>query len=157
MVSLGDSYTSGEGLVRGDGLAYDCGTDLHKGSYYENTSVGFGTRWDEACDTVTQGPPPIDYKSRPIKVYENLCHRHGRAWPNQVRESLGIAATNALFVPCSGAIAANLGFLSSGNWAQYWQRLAINAQPRHRTTFPQPIHLWLTLAPCAYKPNLPRL
>ncbi len=122
MVSLGDSYTSGEGLVRGDGLAYDCGTDLHKGSYYENTSVGFGTRWDEACDTVTQGPPPIDYKSRPIKVYENLCHRHGRAWPNQVRESLGIAATNALFVPCSGAIAANLGFLSSGNWAQYWQR-----------------------------------
>ncbi|HEX8093941.1 GDSL-type esterase/lipase family protein [Jatrophihabitans sp.] len=118
MVALGDSFTSGEGLVPEKNLYYDCGTDMHKGTYFQNTNLGNGVV-HPYCDTITKAAPPPDYYKRPIVTYENLCHRHGRAWPNQVRQSLGINAQDSIFLACSGARTYNVGYLDSGNVAQY--------------------------------------
>lgn len=123
MVAFGDSFTSGEGLIPG-GVEYDCGTDLHKATYYENSNVRPSRYFDvpegrsDPCDTVTQGPLPDDYHERSLEVYENLCHRHGDAWPNDVRGRLGLNAPSALFVACSGALTKHVGFLDSGNEAK---------------------------------------
>jgi hypothetical protein len=116
-IALGDSYTSGEGLG-----TYDCGTDLHRGTYFKNTSVlvAGGTSSSARCDTSTGQPlHGLGYLFRGFADYENLCHRSGAAWPNQVRQRLGIAAGDSLFVACSGAVTKNIGLLSDGNVAQY--------------------------------------
>jgi lysophospholipase L1-like esterase len=122
MVALGDSYTSGEGLVPENGLRYDCATDLHQGSYFEDTTLpfGFGPTWTSAyCDSRTlTNAPPADLLSRPARSYRNLCHRHARAYPNQIRAALGIAPQNYSFVACSGAIASNVGLVDDPQ-AQY--------------------------------------
>lgn len=131
VASLGDSYSSGEGLLPEDGLAYDCGTDLSKGTYVENTTASVfrfpgaanGVRvWPRgACDTLTGSPEePGDFDTRPLRTHHNECHRHGRAYPNAVRERLGVTAERSLFVACSGAITENIGLLESGNWAKFF-------------------------------------
>lgn len=112
MAELGDSYSSGEGLLSGDGLEYDCGTDLQQGLYRQGTTlpagVGFWSKW--SCQTETGSrTPPAGVLKRPLVKYRNLCHRHGRAYPNQIRERLGITAQNSIFVACSGATTANVG------------------------------------------------
>lgn len=104
MASLGDSFTSGEGTYR-----YYCGTDLHGGTYYENTNAPTGW-WDrlfagKECDTT--GAPLGDYKSRPKRYYENLCHVSPDAWPRRVAATAGVPSA---FFACSGAVTANLGF-----------------------------------------------
>ena len=131
MASLGDSYSSGEGLVPEGGLRYDCGTDLSRGTYVENTSApgyfaypsGLVRVWGRhACDTLTGSTDrPADFDERPFVTHHNKCHRHGRAYPNAVRERLGIGGDRSLFVACSGAVTENIGLLENGNWAQYWQ------------------------------------
>ncbi len=121
--SLGDSYTSGEGLVPEDNrlLRYDCGTDLHAAQYFENTTVearvvaAYGnavlpvSTYND-CDTVTGAARP-DLNNRAVKNYENLCHRNGDAYPNRIREALGIQFQNFLFAACSGAITRNFSSL----------------------------------------------
>ena len=104
MAMLGDSYSSGEGLLRRNDVQYDCGTDLHEGRYFEGTTAQ-GLFWGgDACQTATGSHKrPGDLFSRPFVKYENLCHRTGLAYPNQVRERLGVSASNAIFVACSGA------------------------------------------------------
>lgn len=121
MAELGDSYSSGEGIVPGDGLEYDCGTDLHQGLYRQGTTMPAGALfWDkDYCQTETGSRErPADLGKRPLVKYQNLCHRHGRAYPNQIREKLGIPSQNAIFVACSGATTANIGAGVSGS-AQY--------------------------------------
>jgi lysophospholipase L1-like esterase len=112
MAELGDSYSSGEGLIPEDGLEYDCGTDLHKGRYHEGTTHLNGPfSWGKHdCQTATGSKKnPRDFDKRDVVTYENLCHRHGRAYPNQLRERFGIAPANSIFVACSGATTANVG------------------------------------------------
>lgn len=109
MAELGDSYSSGEGLLDGDGLRYDCGTDLHEGRYYEGTTQAPSLFWT-GCQTESGSRrKPHDLLRRKRVEYENLCHRHGRAYPNQIRERLGIPSGNAIFVACSGAETKHVG------------------------------------------------
>ncbi len=116
MISFGDSYTAGEGLLGENGRRYDCGTDMSKAVYYENTTyaVYTGTPQADMCETTTgQHPQPgaaLDWWQRPYKTYENLCHRHGGAWPVLVRQALGIPGSHQQFVACSGAVTANIGY-----------------------------------------------
>lgn len=119
MAEFGDSYSSGEGLVPEKGLSYDCGTDLQEGRYREGTTVpALISVWGgSACITSTgstKDPGFKDLLKRKSVVYENLCHRHGRAYPNQIREKLGISSANAIFVACSGATTAHV--LSQGQY-----------------------------------------
>lgn len=109
MASLGDSYSSGEGLLPENGMHYDCGTDLLNNTYYRDSSVPYGfysyflDGYD--CDTRTGAfTEPRDFYLRDPVHYQNKCHRHGRAYPNQIREMFGIAASNAIFMACSGAV-----------------------------------------------------
>ncbi|MGC1853739.1 MAG: GDSL-type esterase/lipase family protein [Solirubrobacterales bacterium] len=109
MAEFGDSYTSGEGLLEGDGLSYDCGTDLHEGKYFEGTTQQWSLFWT-GCQTETGSrQKPRNLLRRKLVRYENLCHRHGRAYPNQIREKLGIPSGNAIFVACSGAETRHVG------------------------------------------------
>ena len=121
MASLGDSYSSGEGLLPEKGLRYDCGTDLHEDKYYKDTTVPSGWFWDQgvSCNTRTGSlRSPRRYFKRDAVKYANLCHRHRRAYPNQIRERLGIPAGNAIFSACSGATTVNVGMLPTA-LAQY--------------------------------------
>lgn len=112
MAEFGDSYSSGEGLLPEKGLRYDCGTDLQEDRYLEGTTVPASLPiWGGAdCQTATGSTkdPGRSLLSRKAATYENLCHRHRRAYPNQIREILGISSENAIFVACSGAITANV-------------------------------------------------
>lgn len=109
MAELGDSYSSGEGLLDGDGVRYDCGTDLHEGRYYEGTTQAPSLFWT-GCQTESGSTQkPRDLLRRKRVEYKNLCHRHGRAYPNQIRERLGIPSGNAIFVACSGAETKHVG------------------------------------------------
>jgi GDSL-like Lipase/Acylhydrolase family len=121
MASLGDSYSAGEGLLPEKGLRYDCGTDLPIGVFFENTTVNTYDNWSNgtSCDTVTKSTTaPAGYKNRPHEAYQNLCHRHAAAYPNRIRELLGVAGANSLFVACSGAVTANVGEVA-GTKASY--------------------------------------
>jgi lysophospholipase L1-like esterase len=111
MAELGDSYSSGEGLVPEKGLRYDCGTDLHSGLYFEGTTQPGSLFWEKgSCQTATGSEQrPRDLFSRHLVKYENLCHRHGRAYPNQIRERLGVQPLDSIFVACSGATTKNVG------------------------------------------------
>lgn len=111
MLAFGDSYTSGEGNTVRE-LHYDCGTDLHDGSYYEHSTVqviaGRGGRvvWSptEDCDTRTfSNQMPADLFERPVRHYENMCHRGSWAYPNQIRDALGVTLDRYQFLACSGA------------------------------------------------------
>lgn len=127
MLMLGDSYSSGEGLVRtdpqDDNLSYDCGTNLLRNGYFENTNLPSYLLVPSTihCDTTTGQPLPLGFNhlSRPERMYENRCHRHGQAWPNQVRESLGVSGQNGLFIACSGARTPHIGALREGNEAKH--------------------------------------
>jgi hypothetical protein len=111
MAALGDSYSSGEGLLQGQGLSYDCGTDLGKDLYFQDTTEPYrwGPVWlDGACDTRTlSSRQPGDLAARPPATYENRCHRHGQAYPVDISRALGVS--DLLFVACSGATTANIG------------------------------------------------
>jgi len=116
MAELGDSYSSGEGLLPEKGLHYDCGTDLHRGRYIEGTtqpvfiSPRFTVWGKGSCQTETGSTKrPDDLGRRKTATYENLCHRNGRAYPNQIRERLGVLPSNSIFVACSGATTENVG------------------------------------------------
>jgi lysophospholipase L1-like esterase len=112
MASLGDSYSSGEGLLPEPGLDYDCGTDLHAGLYFEDTSLGFPGLWvpGRDCDVRTGSTDaPGDLFGRSPAFYENLCHRDARAYPRQIGAALGIAASDLAFAACSGATTADAG------------------------------------------------
>jgi hypothetical protein len=124
MAMLGDSYSSGEGLIPEAGLKYDCGTDLDQGRFYTGTTMS--TRylfWDSRydCDIRNGGSTsrPGDLFSRGVSVYENHCHRHGRAYPNQIRGRLGVQPGNAIFVACSGAVAKNIGLTDEKSEPQW--------------------------------------
>jgi GDSL-like lipase/acylhydrolase family protein len=107
MASFGDSYSSGEGRIGNAGLRYDCGTNLPRDIYRQDTTmVATRLRWDptENCDTRTlSNKKPADLAQRNAATYENRCHRHGRAYPNAIRQQLGVPGSNAIFVACSGA------------------------------------------------------
>jgi lysophospholipase L1-like esterase len=105
MASFGDSYSSGEGRIGDNGLQYDCATSLRRSTYREDTTVPYGTLFFAVdCDTRTlTNRRPDDFAERPPKVYENLCHRHARAYPNAIRQRLGIGGARGIFVACSGA------------------------------------------------------
>ncbi len=116
MVALGDSYSSGEGLLPDSKYVYDCGTDMSYGTYFKNTTVGYTYNvTQKTCDTVTRGAVPRDYFLRPLKIYHNKCHRTGSAWPWRISGMLGVSPTDTLFVACSNATTANVGYLDSGN------------------------------------------
>lgn len=129
MIMFGDSYSSGEGLLPEDGLHYDCGTDIAKGTYAENTTArlvvsrrGVFFAWSNlSCDTRTGSTGrPADLQTRLRKTYENKCHRHGRAYPNQLRSRLNITGDNAIFLACSGAVTGNVGaYASYATWPSY--------------------------------------
>lgn len=116
MASMGDSYSSGEGLRHGRGLEYDCGTDLN-GYFWRDTtlpaSLGPGA-WStgQFCDTRTLSTAlPSDLTSRGYSIYKNSCHRHGHAYPVQLAGTLGVSKD--LFIACSGATTANIGAMMS--------------------------------------------
>ncbi len=117
MAMFGDSYSSGEGLIPEAGLTYDCGTDLHAGRYREGTTMPLSAFFwdDDFCQTPGGSrKAPDDLRKRPWVPYENLCHRHGRAYPNQLRERFQIPAQSAIFVACSGATTENVGYPGVG-------------------------------------------
>ncbi len=112
VASMGDSYSSGEGLLAGLGTNYDCGTDMGAGLYYENTDLpvlpGILPSWDGLdCDTTTLTNTEPDLLTRLPNFYENTCHRHDLAYPVQIASML--KATESIFVACSGATTANIG------------------------------------------------
>ncbi len=113
VASMGDSYSSGEGLLPGMGTNYDCGTDMGGGLYYENTNLpydlpGLAPPWEPLdCDTTTLSNTEPNLSARPPTFYENTCHRDNLAYPVQIASMLG--ATQSIFVACSGATTANIG------------------------------------------------
>ena len=113
VASMGDSYSSGEGLLPGLGTNYDCGTDMGGGLYYENTNLpynvlGVPPPWGGLdCDTTTLTNTEPNLLTRPPTFYENTCHRHNLAYPVQIASMLH--ATQSIFVACSGATTANIG------------------------------------------------
>ena len=112
VASLGDSYSSGEGLLTGQGTVYDCGTDMSSGLYFENTDLALGASWGpESCDTITLTNQQPNLAARPFTFYENTCHRHDLAYPVQIASVLH--AAQSLFVACSGATTANIGAIPS--------------------------------------------
>ena len=116
MVSFGDSFTAGEGLLGENGRRYDCGTDMRKDRYYENTTLAVsGIALADLCETTTgkhvDPGSTLDWWQRPKVQYENKCHRHGGAWPVLVRQALNISPADQLFVACSGAVTANIGYV----------------------------------------------
>jgi uncharacterized delta-60 repeat protein len=123
VMSMGDSYTSGEGLLYGHGLEYDCGTALPKASYVKGTTapasaqLAGGWSMGSYCEIATGSTlAPSDFLTRPRQRYENRCHRHGHAYPNQIRELLGVAS--GIFLACSAAVTDNIGLVKNP-WAQY--------------------------------------
>lgn len=111
IASLGDSYSSGEGLLPDDRLRYDCGTDLGDHLYYENTTVPYGFAWIPGNDCRTDSGSyerPSGYGRRSARKYHNRCHRGGWAFPNAIRTRLDVSADNAIFTACSGAKTAEL-------------------------------------------------
>lgn len=137
MIVLGDSYTSGEGYLEDEEtkrgrtpVPYDCGTDLDAVGYHENTEWFYQQKLPapfpdlrrgyssakNPCDTVTQKPISYaDARDRAGDRYENTCHRHRQAWPNQVSRALSVEPQNLLFVACSGAVTENVGLLADHN------------------------------------------
>jgi hypothetical protein len=122
MASMGDSYSSGEGLLTGQGVSYDCGTDLGENLYFQNTTLPYPVTLDfpisqaaslwgpSDCDTQTlTNQVPADLSSRPATRYNNTCHRNGRAYPVQIAQMVN--ATKFIFVACSGATTTNIGEL----------------------------------------------
>lgn len=115
VASMGDSYSSGEGLLPGMGTNYDCGTDMGGGLYYENTDLryllGIPPSWGGLdCDTTTLTSTEPNLLTRPPAFYENTCHRDNLAYPVQIASMLD--ATQSIFVACSGATTANVGAIS---------------------------------------------
>jgi hypothetical protein len=118
MIEFGDSFSSGEGARAGDGVSYDCGTNLHSDKYFQDTTVPHWGFWRTDVQA-PQGPDcvpstgsttePGNYGKRPLVGYKNLCHRTSYAYPNQIRAKLGIASADAAFVACSGATTQNIG------------------------------------------------
>ncbi|MBM7773978.1 lysophospholipase L1-like esterase [Actinokineospora baliensis] len=130
MIAMGDSYSSGEGYTEDieerlgrDPVAYDCGTAMRDAKYHENSEWLYSELFRGSrvrCDTTTKQPISFaDVRRRPSKHYENRCHRHGRAWPQQVSRTLGVAADDFLFTACSGGVTENLGLLDQAGKAQY--------------------------------------
>lgn len=123
VASMGDSYSSGEGLLPGQGTEYDCGTDMPGGFYFENTTLPYLTTadyhpWDsQQCDTTNMSNREPDLLSRAPKFYENGCHRHNLAYPVQIARILH--ATQSIFVACSGATTANIGAIPATAKAQH--------------------------------------
>src|ERR1044072_299280 len=108
IASMGDSYSSGEGRTDG---RYDCGTDLERATYIEDTTVPlWAPFWIEGhdCDTRTLAyERPADLYSRRAVLYDERCHRNGQAYPNLVARTLRVGTS--IFVACSGAVTANVG------------------------------------------------
>ncbi len=118
MFSMGDSYSSGEGLIE-QTSSYECGTDVHRGRYHENTTLSYmslrsyavalsedpGIEFETGCDTVTEnsiirGEVVGDLFGL---RYENLCHRSATAYPSILSDRLGVTNENFGFSACSGA------------------------------------------------------
>ncbi|MFL5844294.1 MAG: SGNH/GDSL hydrolase family protein [Solirubrobacteraceae bacterium] len=111
VASIGDSYASGEGLLPEGDLHYDCATDLLLGTYAQDTTMPAGWGWVRGydCDARTGSTErPADLAGRPSVRQQNKCHRMGRAYPNQIRQQLGVAGSGFLFVACSGATTADI-------------------------------------------------
>jgi hypothetical protein len=110
VASMGDSYSSGEGLLLGKGTNYDCGTDVEAGLYYQDTTLPFllSRPWSpQDCDTRTLSNTEPNLFSRPPTYYENTCHRNALAYPVEIGRML--RASGSIFVACSGATTANVG------------------------------------------------
>lgn len=120
MIAFGDSYSSGQGLLEEVGLSYNCGTDMKKARYRKDTTVLAKYFWTSTdCDTRTlSSVQPSNLYRRGIAVHENMCHRHGRAYPNQLRSTFSVASKNFLFLACSGATTEHVGLLKK-KVAQY--------------------------------------
>lgn len=130
MASLGDSYQSGEGLLKRLGstdryLEYDCGTDLEKGWYVSGTNVQTVNSvlpytflfWEaEYCQTKNNSreEPSGNWGRWPRVQYENKCHRAGTAYPMRLQRALGVTDADGMFVACSGAKTANVGTPNAG-------------------------------------------
>ena len=115
IASMGDSYPSGEGRTDGK---YDCGTDLPKATYYQDSTVPlWAPFWldGQDCDTRTLSyQQPADLFSRPTVVYDEQCHRNGQAYPNLIAQTL--QAQKSIFAACSGAVTANIGATRLGDF-----------------------------------------
>ena len=115
MASMGDSYSSGEGLLEGKGLSYDCGTDMSDDVYFQDTTLPY--RWGQVwppgwfCDTRTLSAGKPNLAARPPTEYDNTCHRHGQAYPVDISRTLKV--TSFIFVACSGATTDNIGAIPS--------------------------------------------
>jgi lysophospholipase L1-like esterase len=120
MIAFGDSYSSGQGLLEEVGLSYNCGTDMKKARYRKDTTVLAKYFWTSTdCDTRTlSSVQPSDLYRRGIAVHENMCHRHGRAYPTQLRSTFSVASKDFLFLACSGATTEHVGLLKK-KVAQY--------------------------------------
>jgi hypothetical protein len=119
VASMGDSYSSGEGLLPGQGTNYDCGTDMSGNLYFQDTTLPFPTPlWGSTdCDTRTLTNQEPNLLQRPPEYYENTCHRHGLAYAVQIVGMLHV--TQSIFVACSGATTANIGEIPTTEKAQY--------------------------------------
>lgn len=115
VASMGDSYSSGEGLLLGKGTIYDCGTDLEAGLYFQDTTLPtlISRPWGPAdCDTRTlTSTEPNLLQRLPPAYYDNGCHRDGLAYPVEIAAMLH--ASQSIFVACSGATTANIGAIPS--------------------------------------------
>jgi lysophospholipase L1-like esterase len=110
MAVLGDSYQSGEGLIKSSS-SYECGTDLDRGLYFEGTNVpvtapSYSSRY---CFTIDGSPvSSAEWAQLPTTraqvEYANTCHRSDTAAGVLASQTLGVAEDDLLFVPCSGAV-----------------------------------------------------
>ena len=109
MAVLGDSYQSGEGLIKSSST-YECGTDLDRGLYFEGTNVpamapSYSSAYCFTIDGSAMSSP--EWAALPATraqvAYENNCHRSDTAAGVLASQTLGVAEGDLLFVPCSGA------------------------------------------------------
>lgn len=117
IANLGDSFSSGEGLRTNANTQYDCGTDLPRARYYDDTNVEATLEslpihpvWDYNIGRVScqigsksQDEPDDEWWKRAVSEHENKCHRTGLAYGPRLWSQLGADADNATFLACSGA------------------------------------------------------
>lgn len=118
VANLGDSFSSGEGLRTNASTQFDCGTDLPRARYYEDTNVEAALPdalpihpvWDYSIGRVScqissksQAEPGDAWWTRTVSEHENRCHRTGLAYGPRLWNQLGARGDDATFLACSGA------------------------------------------------------
>ena len=106
MAEMGDSYSSGEGLVPEKGLRYDCGTDLHEGLYVEGTTqlsnpFAFWEKGSCADGNGLDGAPARSREARRRQVRESMSPTRSAPIPTKFANASVCSPPTASSLPAA--------------------------------------------------------